>query len=447
MNARVLQATITLLLVLAASPTIGNSELIGRHAADDVSSKVASDWFELLYDVVKAEKTPPPLASRVYGIAAVALYESIVGATKENRSLVGQLNGLTAVPQPAKDVRYHWPIVVNTAFASTIRGVFPSLSPNVLGRIDGLERKFDGEYRGQIGRAEYDRASAHGRAVTDAILAWAATDGFAVHDNCRYLAPQSNVERWRPTPPGFMPTPLQPCWGQLRPMALRSGQECTAPGPLKFSDNTKSEFYAAAVEVYKVGLALTSEQKIIAEYWADNPGDTGTPPGHWIAIVSQSARNENLSLAKAAEAYARVGIAAHDAFIGCWYTKYAHNLKRPVTYINDNVQGQWRSYVATPGFPTYPSGHSVQSGAVAHVLTDMFGQKSFRDTTHVDHGLIPSQQARTFKSFEDAAAEAAISRLYGGIHYGFDNKDGLASGECIGKTILERVKFKAVAKP
>jgi membrane-associated phospholipid phosphatase len=241
---------------------------------------------------------------------------------------------------------------------------------------------------------------------------------------------------------GFMPTPLQPCWGQLRPMALRSGKECAAPGAPKFSNNTKSDFYAAAIEVYKVGLSLSSEQKIIAEYWADNPGDTGTLPGHWIAIVSQIARNDNLSPVKAAEAYVRVGIAVRDAFIGCWYTKYAQNVKRPVTHINETVQGQWRSYVSTPPFPSYPSGHSVQSGAVAHVLSDMFGQKSFLDTTHSDHGLIPLHQPRMFKSFQDAAAEAAVSRLYGGIHYSFDNRDGLTSGECIGETILKRIQFK-----
>jgi hypothetical protein len=225
-------------------------------------------------------------------------------------------------------------------------------------------------------------------------------------------------------------------------MVLTSGQECSARGHPSFSNNTRSDFYAAALEVYNVGLTLTSEQKTIADYWSDNAGDTGTPPGHWIAIVSQIARHDGLSLAKAAEAYARVGIAVHDAFIGCWHHKYAYNLKRPVTYVNDNLHGRWRSYVVTPNFPSYPSGHSVQSGAVARVLTDMFGNKSFRDTTHVDHGLVPPQKPRTFKSFYDAAAEAAVSRLYGGIHYSFDNNDGLASGKCIGEAIRDRVKFK-----
>jgi membrane-associated phospholipid phosphatase len=96
----------------------------------------------------------------------------------------------------------------------------------------------------------------------------------------------------------------------------------------------------------------------------------------------------------------------------------------------------------TPNFPSYTSGHSTQSGAAASVLTDMFGIKRFTDTTHIDHGLVPLQKPRTFESFREAAAEAAVSRLYGGIHFRFDNSDGLASGECIGQTIQERVSFK-----
>jgi membrane-associated phospholipid phosphatase len=190
-----------------------------------------------------------------------------------------------------------------------------------------------------------------------------------------------------------------------------------------------------------VGLGLTDAQKTIADYWSDGASATGTPAGHWIAIVSQIARNEDLSLAAAAEAYARVGIAVHDAFIACWNTKYSYNLERPVTYINDNIDAGWEPYIVTPGFPSYTSGHSTQSGAAARVLTDMFGSKRFTDTTHTDHGLVPAQEPRTFDSFDEAAAEAAISRLYGGIHFAFDNDDGLASGQCIGQAISDHVRF------
>src|SRR5438128_2339387 len=97
-----LQRISATLLLLTVSPVLASNGL-NEKFADTLSSKVASSWFELLYDVVKAEKTTPPLASRVYGVTSVALYESIVGGTKGNRSLVGQLNGLTSVPQPDKD--------------------------------------------------------------------------------------------------------------------------------------------------------------------------------------------------------------------------------------------------------------------------------------------------------------------------------------------------------
>jgi hypothetical protein len=225
-------------------------------------------------------------------------------------------------------------------------------------------------------------------------------------------------------------------------MVLRNGAELQPPGHPEFSTDAGSAFYAAALEVYEAGRRLTDEQKLIADHWADGAG-TGTPPGHWVAIVSQIARNEPLSLAEAAEAYARAGIAAHDAFVCCLNAKYRYNLLRPVTYINDFIDAGWSPHIVTPPFPSYTSGHSTQSGAAATVLTDMFGQKSFRDTTHIDHGLTPRLEPRSFRSFEEASAEAAVSRLYGGIHYAFDNDHGLESGKQIGRLISERVQFKA----
>jgi PAP2 superfamily len=195
-----------------------------------------------------------------------------------------------------------------------------------------------------------------------------------------------------------------------------------------------------------VGVNLTDEQKTIADYWADGLGATGTPPGHWIALVGQFARNDALSLAATAEAYARVGIAVHDAFIECWHFKYETNLQRPVTYINDNIDAGWLPYLVTPTFPTYTSGHSMQSGAAAEVLTDMFGVRAFTDTIRTDHDLGPPDGSRLFSSFDHAAYEAAVSRLYGGIHYVFDNQDGLLSGRYVGHTIVHKLSFKESKK-
>ena len=147
-------------------------------------------------------------------------------------------------------------------------------------------------------------------------------------------------------------------------------------------------------------------------------------------------------MAAAAEAYARGGSAVTDAFIQCWYTKYLFNLQHPVTYIQDYIDGTRLPYTTTPPFLTYTSGHSTQSGAAAAVLTAMFGIKAFTDTTHTDHDLMPSQEPRSFSSFDEAAEEAVVSRLYGGIHFPFDNDDGLTSGQCIGRAIIDRVHFR-----
>jgi hypothetical protein len=358
-----------------------------------------------------------------------------------HRSLVGQLHDLASVPQPKKYGKYHWPTVANAALARTIRGLFPSLRLEHLTAIYALEQDFAAQFRAEVKKKDYERSEAHGQAVAEAILTWAASDGFSTVNSCPYV-PNPMPGAWEPTPPGFNPNPLQPCWGQLRPMVLASGTECLPPGHPAFSTDSRSAFYAAALEAYHTGLTLTTEQQTIANYWADGAGATGTPSGHWIAIVGQLARNGGLSLAMAAEAYARVGIAVTDAFIACWQAKYFYNLQRPVTYIQDTIDGTWLPHLVTPPFPTYTSGHSTQSGAAAAVLTQMFGIKAFTDTTHTDHQLTQTQEPRAFSSFDEAATEAAVSRLYGGIHFAFDNDDGLASGRCVGQTINDHVRFR-----
>jgi hypothetical protein len=410
-------------------------------ATDDFPSDVASVWFDLLYDVVKTEQSSPPVAARSYGIAAVTLYEAIVPGSLENQSLLGQLNELSSMPEPEPHKEYDWPTVANSALARTVRGLFPDASQESLNAINALEQEFTTEFQSRVPPPIYDRSVAQGQAVADAVLAWASTDGFTTFSNCPYTPPVG-PGLWVPTPPTFVPNPLQPCWGQLRPFVLTSSDECAPPPPPAYATDPASAFYGLALEVYDTNLNLTDEQQTIALYWADSPGVTGTPPGHWIAIVGQLARNNGLSLMAAAEAYARVGLAVADAFIGCWQTKYIYNQLRPVTYIQDVIDPTWVPLLVTPNFPSYTSGHSTQSGAAATVLTDMFGVVAFTDTLFTDHDLVPSQAPRTFTSFDEAAEEAAISRLYAGIHYPSDNNSGLVQGWCIGQVILERIVFK-----
>jgi hypothetical protein len=314
---------VTIFLLL--SSWVSTGETRESQPPERFNSEVVSVWFDTLYDLVKTEQITPPVASRLYGVVAVALYEAIVPGSVQHRSLVGQLNELVAVPQPLPHRDYHWLTVANAALARTVRGLFPTASSGSIDTINGLEDHFASTFQARLPAHVYTRSVTQGQVVADAVLAWASTDGSATFTDCSYTPPVG-AGLWEPTPPAFAPHPLQPCWGQVRPFVLTSGEECAPPPPPAYSEDPASEFYAFAMDVYTLNVNLTDEQKTIAQYWADNTGATGTPPGHWIAIVGQLARTHGLSLMAAAEAYARVGLAVADAFIGCWQTKYPYNV-------------------------------------------------------------------------------------------------------------------------
>jgi hypothetical protein len=220
---------------------------------------------------------------------------------------------------------------------------------------------------------------------------------------------------------------------------MKSSYECETPSTVAFSTVSGSAFYKQALEVVTVSQSLTQEQKDIAKWWADG-GGSPTPPGHWVAIENQLVSKLNLGLGKAAEMYVLVNMALADAFISCWDAKYKFNLLRPKTYINKYIAGNsnWNSFIGTPPFPEYPSGHSVSSGAAAEILTTLFGNVAFTDNANTDLGLQP----RSFNSFYQAADEAAVSRLYGGIHYREANENGVKQGKMVGQSVMKNIKLK-----
>jgi hypothetical protein len=184
-----------------------------------------------------------------------------------------------------------------------------------------------------------------------------------------------------------------------------------------------------AQEVLEVDRTLTEEQEAIARFWSDDPMLSPTPPGHWIFIAADVLEEQDAPLDRRVEVMAKLSVAMADAFIGCWHEKFRWNLLRPVTVIRAHLDPGFEPLLITPPFPEYPSGHSTQSGAAAEVLTDLFGEGfAFTDRTHEDDGL----PARSFPSFRAAAEEAALSRLYGGIHFRSAIEQGLEQGRCIG---------------
>jgi membrane-associated phospholipid phosphatase len=409
--------------------------------ADQYQSDVAVAWFDLNLKLIR--ETPgfsPPVASRALGYLGVALYETVRPGMPGYQSLTGQLNDLKRLPQVGVLARYHWPSAANAALAALTRSLFPTASPENLALIDALEEDYAADFRTYVDGETYWRSVVWGRSMADAILDWSADDGghegYANNFPDSYVAPVGQG-LWVATAPKFS-VALQPYWGANRPFVLGSGSECPADPPIAYSEEATSRFYYEALEVYLVGRDRTPEQTDIALFWSDDAGRTPTPPGHWVSILNQVLLAENATLDKAAEAYAKLGIAVADAFITCWHTKFQYNVLRPITYIQTHIDPTWDTPditdpVMTPPFPEYTSGHSVQSSAAALVLTSLFGDDyAFTDNTHAALGLAP----RTYPSFMAAAEEAAISRLYGGIHYRSAIEQGLVQGQCVGERVL-----------
>jgi hypothetical protein len=407
---------------------------------EDYNSEIACRWFDEFRALTKVcPGFSPPVASRAFGYAGVALYESVVPGMPVHRSLKGHLNGLVSLPEVDPRKEYHWPSVVNAAMAETALLFYANMPPASYTQVVDLEMNIRLGLEQGLDSETAQRSREFGKAVAQAVYEWSKTDGG--HQGYLTNFPQSytppiGLGLWKPTPPAFQRA-MQPYWGANRSFVPNSIPHSQPQAPPAYSTATNSVFYQQAMEVYQTDLNLTPEQEKIAKFWSDDPGAGGTPPGHSISIATQVLRQEDANLALAAETYAKVGIAVADAFISCWKCKFDFNLLRPVTYIQEQIDPNWLPLLATPPFPEYTSGHSVQSGATAAVLTDLFGADyAFVDSTHIDRNDIDGSP-RAYNSFMEAAMEAAISRLYGGIHYQEAINLGVTQGLAVGKSVNE----------
>ena len=308
----------------------GNDRRSHRHV-DDATVPLA--WFDQAMRSVQS--TPgftPPVAARLFGYAGVTLYEAVVEGLPRHRSLAGQLDGLRRLPRPRGVGLLDLPLVANSALAGILRRMLPADGPTAPA-IDELERAIADELR--VPRHRARRSMAHGDEVAAAIYEWSTSDGG--HDGHLRNFPPDYVPpafpgAWRPTPPSFQRA-LQPTWGSNRTM-VPGIVAATAPlPPPTYSEDPGSAFFAEAMEVYDTVNGATDEQLAIARFWSDDPGQTATPPGHSISILSQVLAAIGADLGVAADAYAKLGIALSDAFVCCWDTKYRYHLLRPISYI------------------------------------------------------------------------------------------------------------------
>lgn len=401
-------------------------------------------------DVIVHDIFSPPVASRIYAYSSIAGYEAAIANDPNFRSLAGQANGLTPLPKPAVDQEYCFPLASVHAMLKVGRAMIFSEET-----IDEFVAKIEAEYKDLgIPRAVFDRSIAYGDAVADHILAWAKEDNYSQTRSAPKYTITDDPSKWQPTPPAYIDG-IEPSWNKIRPFVLDSAQQFVPPPPTAFSTDENSLFYKETMEVYNA-LQIGSESELaerqeIASFWDCNPyvmNQIGhvmfadkkiTPGGHWINIVRIAAKQANSNFAASASAYALTSMALADGFISCWDEKYRSNLIRPETVINKYIDKEWKPLLQTPPFPEYTSGHSVISRAAAVALTSIYGDNfSFTDDSEEEFGLT----IRSYDSFMQASSEAAISRLYGGIHYRPAIDNGVAQGEKVGDWVVSNIDLR-----
>jgi membrane-associated phospholipid phosphatase len=265
------------------------------------------------------------------------------------------------------------------------------------------------------------------------------------HDGADQVVPSTigtEPGEWQPTPPAYQQQPALPQWPQVTPFTMTSGSQFRPPAPPPL---TSAEYTASFNEVKALGAkdsaVRTEDQTQIALFWINGPG-TATPPGHWNEVAQVVAESQGNSLVENARLFALLNLAVADAGIVSWDAKYAYDLWRPVTAIRaadldgnaDTVADpDWTPFIVTPPFPAYTSGHSTFSAAAAAALADFFGRDDIAFTLRSE---TPDATDRSFASFADAAWESGVSRIYGGIHWNFDNVQGLATGEALGHFVV-----------
>jgi PAP2 superfamily len=397
-------------------------------------------------DVIVHDIFSPPVASRIYAYMSIAAFEAAIHQDTKYQTLAGQLTGLEKFPQPEEGNNYCFPLAsVQAALKVGRTLVFSEDKMDVF--YDGIMQ----EYRDAgVPDDVFDRSIEFGTKVADHVIAWSSKDNYKQSRSFPKYSIQNDPATWKPTPPAYMDA-VEPHWNKIRPFAIDSAQQFTPKPPTPFSIDKKSQFYKEALEVYEMVKNLSPEQNEIAFFWDCNPFMMNvkghvmfatkkiSPGGHWMNITNVACKKANADFVQSAEAYTRVSIALIDAFMSCWDEKYRSKLIRPESYINQYIDEDWVPVLQTPPFPEYTSGHSVISSASAVTLTELFGDNfAFTDSTEIEFGLT----ARSFKSFIEASEEAAISRMYGGIHYRPAVEEGMKEGRELGKYILQKVKTR-----
>lgn len=412
-----------------ADPKLLTDETVFHRNVDQLTQVIIHDMFA------------PPNASRIYAYTTLAAYEAVRHAKEGCPSLTDRLHGFSPMPAPENGKPYNYLLAASAAFFS--------VAENITFSKDSLlayKKALLADFASLLNKETFDRSVSFGEAIGQNILERTKKDFYKETRGMPKFLGSNQHDKWQPTPPDYNDG-SEPHWDKMRPLLLDSATQVRCPVPPPYSEEKNSEFYRNVMEVYTIGKTLTEEQKTIARYWDDNPFVTEhaghlmygnkkiTPVGHWMGITAIASQMKKADAIKTAQAYALTATAIYDAFISCWHDKYYYQVIRPITVINETMDRNWQPFLQTPPFPEHASGHSAISAAAATVLTGLFGEFPFEDISDLPYiGL-----KRHFSSFAQAAGEASISRVFGGIHYRTGVDAGAAQGRMVGEYLLQKL--------
>lgn len=418
-----MKKAITILFCLLSVSSIAQDD------AERLRQEVFSLTKVMYHDVVN-----PPAAARFYSYCMLTGYEILWQFNKERPSFQKKFKGYPVIELHANANTVNVPFAVLYGVLESGKNILPS------GYLleDDLQLLVLA-YRPKLSSAVLDSSIAFAKQVSKSIMQYSRGDGYFKLSTLKRYTPKGSDSCWRPTPPEYMAA-VEPNWQTIRTFFLDSARQFPSIPATCYSATKNSGFYQLVNEVYETGRNLSNEQKFIANYWDCNPfavqysGHMSvglkkiSPGGHWMSITGIVSKQAEMDLAATMALYTIVACSLHDAFIVCWEEKFRSNRVRPETAINRMIDEKWKPLLQTPPFPEYTSGHSVISTATSELLTHILGDNfSFTDTTESYIGM----PARSFTSFRQAADEACISRLYGGIHF----RDAIENGREQGKRI------------
>lgn len=406
-----------------AQDAVGNTShydlTITRNAATAQPSAVIV-WNQVALNAIQQDGSDPLFASRGLAMVQAAVYDAVNAIEGTPAYYIKLAASPGASPAAA----------VNVAAHDVLSYLYPS-----------QQATFDDLLAAQRALLPTDQAVSDGEAIGHAsaagMIALRNNDGSRNYVN---FVPGNAVGDWHPTAPAYA-IALDPQWANVKPFALTNPDQFAPSGPPAL---TSQEWADAVNETKSVGFVhsamRTADQTQIAQFWNDAPG-TATPPGHWNAIAETVAQQQGDGLADDARLFAMLNVTLADAGITAWNTKYMYDTWRPITVIQGGGDGvnpavaadpNWYPLLTTPNFPEYVSGHSTFSAAAATVLNAFFGSNvGFTSTEPTLPGVV-----RSFSSFDQAAQEAGMSRIYAGIHFQFSNVDGQAAGQNVANYVL-----------